>query len=255
MLILEGDARNGRIDRRLACTLALVAGALNSAGFYAVGFFSANMTGNVSILADHVALGDLLRGLFYLAIVATFVVGALVSTLLISVGRRRSMAGIYAVSIVAEAVLLTGLGCADLLLPDGERGPILIFGLSFLMGLQNAVVTRISNARVRTTHISGMATDIGIELGTLVDHAWRRGPPEEAMPVLEKLRLHAATVLSFCLGGVGGVVAYKAFGSGLLFGAAAVLFAVALPGLMKLWGRGSGGPAGRSTYDPRVVEP
>jgi uncharacterized membrane protein YoaK (UPF0700 family) len=33
----------------------------------------------------------------------------------------------------------------------------------FLMGLQNAVVTRISNARVRTTHVSGTATDIGIE--------------------------------------------------------------------------------------------
>ena len=35
--------------------------------------------------------------------------------------------------------------------------------------LQNAVVTHISDARVRTTHVSGMATDIGIELGTAFD--------------------------------------------------------------------------------------
>jgi uncharacterized membrane protein YoaK (UPF0700 family) len=44
-----------------------------------------------------------------------------------------------------------------------KRGSILILGLSFLMGIQNAVVPRISDARVRTTHVSGMSTDIGIE--------------------------------------------------------------------------------------------
>jgi len=40
--------------------------------------------------------------------------------------------------------LLALLGCADLWLALGLRGPVLILGLSFLMGLQNAVVTRIS---------------------------------------------------------------------------------------------------------------
>ncbi|MGI4764780.1 MAG: DUF1275 family protein, partial [Janthinobacterium lividum] len=54
MLIREGQARSFPIDLRLACLLSLVAGGLNSAGFYAVGFFSANMTGNVSTMADRV---------------------------------------------------------------------------------------------------------------------------------------------------------------------------------------------------------
>jgi uncharacterized membrane protein YoaK (UPF0700 family) len=232
MLLREGDTRSSEIDRRLACALAMIAGALNSAGFYAVGFFSSNMTGNVSTLADRLALGDLLTGATYLAIVATFILGAAASTLLINAGRRRGVTKVYVFSILAEAVLLGLLGCVDLWLGPGRRGPLLIFGLSFLMGLQNAVVTRISNARVRTTHVSGMSTDIGIELGCLADIAVHRGSRAEAAPFLEKLRLHGSTVLSFCVGGIVGVLAYKAFGAALLFAAAGLLFLIALPGIV-----------------------
>ena len=134
--------------------------------------------------------------------------------------------------MVAEAALLTLLGCAGIWLPASTRGPVLVFGLSFLMGLQNAIVTRISDARVRTTHISGMATDIGIELGCLVDLALRHGSVAEARAYWDKLGLHGITIFSFCAGGVLGVMAYKAVGALLLLGAAAVLFSIAIPAVL-----------------------
>jgi len=137
---------------------------LNAAGFYAVGVFSSNMTVNVSSLADHLALADLAATLPHLGLVAAFVLGAAASAVLLNAGRRRGMAHIYALSILAEAALLAGLACAVLL----------SYGLSFLMGMQNVVVTRTSDARVRTTHVTGMVTDIGIELGNLLDLAWHR---------------------------------------------------------------------------------
>ena len=209
-----------------------IAGALNTAGFYAVGLYSANMTGNVSALADHVGIGDLAAAGIYAALVATFIAGAATSTLLINAGRRRGLAGIYAFSILAEAVLLAGLGCADLWLPGVGRGPALAFGLSFLMGLQNAVVTRISDARVRTTHVTGMVTDIGIELGNLVDLRKRAGYEREVALNRDKLTLHGQTVAAFLIGGVLGVLAYRAVGALLLFGAAAALLALAAPAIM-----------------------
>ncbi len=233
MLIREGQSRSIAVDRRLASALALIAGGLNSAGFYAVGIFSSNMTGNVSMLADRVALGELAIAAFYLALIGLFVFGAAISTLLISMGRRKQITRIYAFSILAEAVLLILLGGADLWLPAANRGPVLVFGLSFLMGLQNAVVTRISSARVRTTHISGMATDAGIELGHLLEIALRRGSPKEAAPYRERLGLHGATILSFCVGGVLGVLIYKAIGAWLLFGAAVALLLIALPSVLR----------------------
>ena len=174
MLVQSGEARDGGADRRLAWSLAGIAGALNAAGFYAVGVFSSNMTGNVSSLADHLALADLAAAAPYLGLVAAFVLGAAASAVLVNAGRRRGMARIYALSILAEAALLAGLASADLWLAGAGRAALLAYGLSFLMGMQNVVVTRISDARVRTTHVTGMVTDIGIELGNLLDLAWHR---------------------------------------------------------------------------------
>jgi uncharacterized membrane protein YoaK (UPF0700 family) len=232
MLVRQGEQRSLAVDRRLAWLLAGIAGGLNAAGFYAVGLYSSNMTGNVSALADQVALGDFAAGALYLAIVATFISGAMVSALLINAGKRRGLAGIYAFSILTEAVLLAALGCVDLWLVGRGRGPLLVFGLSFLMGLQNAVVTRLSDARVRTTHVTGMVTDIGIELGNLLDNACRRGRGDVATFNRAKLRLHGETVLSFLGGGVLGVLGYKEFGAILLFAVAVALLLVALPGIL-----------------------
>ena len=39
--------------------------------------------------------------------------------------------------------------------------------LLFAMGLQNSFVTKISNAVVRTTHLTGLFTDLGIDLSLL----------------------------------------------------------------------------------------
>lgn len=236
MLIRLGQARDSGLDRHLAWSLAGIAGALNSAGFYAVGLYSSNMTGNVSALADHLALADLTGAAIYMALMAAFISGAAVSALLINAGRRHQVIGIYAFSILAEAVLLVALGCADLWLTGAGRGPLLAYGLSFLMGLQNAVVTRISNARVRTTHVTGMVTDIGIELGNLLDLAWhrrwRQGRRGEAEFNQDNLRLHGFTVISFLGGGVVGVLVYKRFGPYLLFGAALLLL-LAMSGIMS----------------------
>jgi uncharacterized membrane protein YoaK (UPF0700 family) len=259
MLIRLGDERSVGIDRHLGWTLAAIAGALNASGFYAVGLYSSNMTGNISSLADHVALADLRISATYLALVAIFVLGAGVSALLINAGRRRQIAFTYAFSILAEAVLLIGLGCADLWLNGTGHDPLLAYGLSFLMGLQNAVVTRISNARVRTTHVTGMLTDIGIELGNLADLLVHRddqqGREEVASFNKEKLWLHSLTVAAFLIGGVIGVLAYKQIGPYLLFATAGVLALLGLSGILtKRTGRATRHVAnGSQTVSPEKV--
>jgi uncharacterized membrane protein YoaK (UPF0700 family) len=242
MLVQQGEERGNDVDERLACTLAGVAGALNTAAFEAVGFFSANMTGNVSSLSDHIALGNFLTGSFFLAIIVAFVAGSVVSTVLINFGRRRRIHGIYAYSILSEAILLALLGFDDLWLLPAHRGPALILGLSFLMGLQNAVVTRISGARVRTTHVSGMATDIGIELGMLIDISLGREPDEIAGPYWAKLRLHGMSIVSFLIGGTIGVLVYQAIGDLLLIGTSLLLLGIAITGIRRargVWARGA----------------
>lgn len=115
---------------------------------------------------------------------------------------------IYAFNILVEGVGLLFLGIVETWLTSLSPGATLILCLSFLMGMQNAVVTRISNARVRTTHLSGTSTDIGIELAMLFDVLRRKGSPKDAPVYIERLKLHSLTLLSFLLGGVAGIWLY-----------------------------------------------
>ncbi|MDE1915242.1 MAG: DUF1275 domain-containing protein [Sphingomonadales bacterium] len=242
MLIQRGDDRSQHLDRRLAFILAAVAGSLNAAAFHAVGFFSANMTGNVSTLSSLIAMGEWLHGLGYLVIVLAFVLGAALSALTVDVGLRRGVDTIYARIILAEAVMLVLLALARLGMERARGVPLLIVGLSFLMGLQNAIVTHISQARVRTTHVSGMATDLGIGLGRLLAMARGRGAAtadgdrdgggEERAAILLKLRLHAGTIACFLLGGVLGVLGWRWCGDLAMALSALPLFGVGLAGLL-----------------------
>lgn len=233
MLITAESTRTFNTDIRLACTLAAVAGALNTAVFETVGFFSANMTGNVSSLSDHVAKANLHVGLFFLLIVLLFIAGSSVSTVIINAGRRRQFRGIYAINILIEGIALLALGVIESALRFSGSGVLLVLSLSFLMGLQNAVVTRISNARVRTTHVSGTATDIGIELAMLFDVLRRKESPKDAPLYIERLKLHFYTVLAFLGGGIVGIWLLQLMSYLLLMVIGALLSVLALTALKR----------------------
>jgi uncharacterized membrane protein YoaK (UPF0700 family) len=233
MLISTENSRSHVADTQLACTLAAVAGALNTAAFEAVGFFSANMTGNVSSLSDHLAKANLAPAIFFLSIVSIFIAGSAFSTIIINSGRRKKMRTVYAINIFIEGIGLVVLGIVESYLTPVSPGVLLILCLSFLMGLQNAVVTRISNARVRTTHISGTSTDIGIELALLFDVLRRKESPKDAPLYLERLRLHSFTLLSFLAGGIAGIGLFHSLGYAFLILIGVGLIFLALHNMLK----------------------
>ncbi len=77
------------------------------------------------------------------------------------------------------------------------------------MGLQNATITKLSNAEIRTTHVTGLVTDIGIELGKL---AYRNGRDMAAPKVLAnraRLALLCTLLLAFFVGGIAGAVGFN----------------------------------------------
>ena len=86
--------------------------------------------------------------------------------------------------------------------------------LCFLMGLQNATITKISGARIRTTHVTGIVTDIGIELGKLC--YWNIRVTEANAPHVRadraKLRLLSSFLGCFFVGGVLGAVGFSHIG-------------------------------------------
>jgi uncharacterized membrane protein YoaK (UPF0700 family) len=82
------------------------------------------------------------------------IAGALIGNAVLRLGRR------YSFALILEGLLL--LGAMYALLNDSELG---YFLASAACGLQNGMVSAYSGAVVRTTHMTGLVTDLGTLLG------------------------------------------------------------------------------------------
>ncbi|MAL03466.1 MAG: DUF1275 family protein [Arenimonas sp.] len=186
-----------------AAALAFVAGMVNVVGY--LGFEHqaiTHLTGTTTLLGAALAGGNLAASLQLAGMVLAFVAGAALSGLLIQdsvlrLGRR------YGVALTIEALLLA------VSVPLFQRGlfagPLLAAGA---IGLQNAMATTYSGAVVRTSHVSGMFTDLGIMLG----HALRGLP-------LARRRLWLCLVIisAFLAGGVAGAFVFAQAGYAALY--------------------------------------
>jgi uncharacterized membrane protein YoaK (UPF0700 family) len=201
----------GRADTQLGMVLAFVAGAANAGGFLAVGQYTSHMSGIFSSLADNLALGAFGLVVAGLSGLASFVAGAACSAILINWGRRGNRRDLYARPLLLEASLLLGFGLLGGLAHDSSGFiPLAVLTLCFIMGLQNATVTKISGARIRTTHVTGMVTDVGIELGKLV--YWNRDPIRSKMVPVRADRPKLRLLGSFFAGGVFGAFGFQRWG-------------------------------------------
>jgi uncharacterized membrane protein YoaK (UPF0700 family) len=205
--------RTPQADLKLGTVLAFVAGATNAGGFLAVGQYTSHMTGMVSSLADNLVLGQFVLVGAGIVSVLAFLLGAMSTAWLVNWGMRRELRSAYGLPLLVEAALLLvfGLFGAAMNLWHTVFLPVTVVLLCYIMGLQNAVITKISQARIRTTHVTGLVTDLGIELGKLL--FVNRDP--QMPPVLAdraRLRVHAQLVLSFLLGGIVGAVGFKHLG-------------------------------------------
>ena len=204
---LTGRVRTAHANQQLGLALTFVAGAINAGGFLAVGQYTSHMTGIVSSMADHLALGTVSVAVTGMGALLAFVFGAACSAVLVHYSRQRKMHSEYALPLMLEACLLLcfGLLGARLAVIDALFVSLTVILLAFIMGLQNAVMTAISNAEIRTTHITGIVTDIGIELGKLF-YRNAAGGAQRPNVLANRGRLAALAMLllAFFLGGVAG---------------------------------------------------
>ena len=191
-----------------AAALASVAGIVNVVGF--LGFQQqavTHLTGNTSLLAAALVGGDAGMALGLGAMLLAFVAGSMLSGLIVQdstlrLGRR------YGVVLTIESLML--LAAVPLFRQQHLAGPILA---AAACGLQNAMATTYSGALVRTSHVSGMFTDLGIMLG----HSLRGLPLAR-----RRLALCSLVISFFFLGGVVGAVLYGGIGYAALYVPAAL---------------------------------
>lgn len=217
-------------DLVLATVLAAIAGAANAGGFFALGRYTSHMTGYLSQLADSLAVLNLWIAFVSALAISAFVAGAGFSTVLINWARTEAVRQQFALPLAVQGGLMLCFSWGGIFTSEAGR----LFALAclcFIMGMQNATITKISSARIRTTHATGMITDIGIEVGRGVFAVLR--PRSGIRSDGAKLRILVRLVLAFFGGGIVGAVGYGQMGFFFSLPLAAILLSLSLPALLK----------------------
>ena len=231
---LTGQHRTASINRLLGGVLAFNAGAVNAGGFLVVSMYTSHMTGFASLLADNIVLGNMTLVLGAVGALLAFTTGAAVTAILVNWARQNALRSEYAAPLLLEALLLLvfGLLGATLNLQTPFAVPLTVLVLAFTMGLQNALVSKISASQIRTTHMTGIVTDIGIELGKLFYWNHTARPLESRVRANRiKLRLFSTLLAAFVCGGIVGAAGFKYVGFIWVVPLALLLLALCLPPL------------------------
>jgi uncharacterized membrane protein YoaK (UPF0700 family) len=192
--------------------MAFVAGAVNAGGFLAIARYTSHMSGIISAIGDDLALNNFISVLGGISLLLSFLFGAATTAIIVNWGHRRKIHSEFALPLLLEAALLLvfGLVGANLNVYLPLTVPAIALLLCFVMGLQNAIVTKASRAEIRTTHMTGVITDIGIELGKLV--YWNKSIQANAQGYVkanrEKLRTHLFIFGMFLIGGIIGAISF-----------------------------------------------
>jgi uncharacterized membrane protein YoaK (UPF0700 family) len=146
-------------------------------------------------------------------LVLSFLLGSMTTAWMVNWSLRRQMRSAFARPLLVEAGLLLIFGIFGTAISHfaGLFVPLTVVLLCFIMGLQNAVITKVSHAEIRTTHVTGLLTDLGIELGK-VFYFNRSAFPQKVVANRRKLRIHTLLVSSFFGGALLGAYGFKTFG-------------------------------------------
>ena len=219
----ETSPTSRRAYSLLALLLAGVAGAVNAISFFQLGTHTSHMTGNLANVGEFLANGKWDLALTAGELVLCFLLGAMSATVLMDLARHRQR-GRHATALLVEALTLAAVGYWFARHPQAKE-PTMLLGMSYAMGIQNALVTRVSGAVVRTTHMTGVVTDIGIQLVKMM--TWVRDGARghglggliwmiRKLPSAEQFartRMHLGLATAFLLGCTVGPLLFFRFGA------------------------------------------
>ena len=200
----HGKTRTLSHNKKIASLLSFVAGMVNVAGFLAVQQLTTNVTGHFAFFIDEVFKLNFGESFIYFLYFLFFFLGSFVSNLLIEIIHKKDDRYIYYIPIFIEIAILLGLAFGSPFLLTFYPNFIAV-SLLFAMGLQNALVTRISGALVRTTHLTGLFTDLGIEVSQLFFYK----ETAQQIQLRSTIKLRLRIILFFFLGGIFAGILYS----------------------------------------------
>jgi len=227
----QGKNRTFVHNLRLATLLSLVAGMVNITGVLALNTLTTNVTGHFAFFAEEFMKLNYAAAFTFFIFTIFFLLGSFTSNFLAELVSRKNPNSSHLIPISLEIIVLAAVGIfgAPSSLTSLE-GKIMAFSMLFAMGIQNSLVTKISQSIVRTTHLTGLFTDLGIELSQLFFYK----KAEDVKKLKASINLRLSIIIFFFIGCFLGGFAYNILGVKTLFAAAFFLLIALLYDYIRL---------------------
>ncbi|MBW7868930.1 MAG: DUF1275 domain-containing protein [Brumimicrobium sp.] len=190
-----------------AGSFSFVAGIVNIVGILAIGKLTTNVTGHFGFFIHEFSQNNIWQGVHFLLYIIFFFLGSFFGSILLHHFWKEKRLNVFVIPILIEVVLLLGVIIFSSYFNFLDYPNAIAHVLLFTMGMQNAYVTRISRTVIRTTHVTGLFTDFGIELSSL----FYTKDPQAQKKLRYTIKLKILVISFFLLGGIVGGIAYTLF--------------------------------------------
>ncbi|MEN9875532.1 MAG: hypothetical protein RLZZ529_529 [Bacteroidota bacterium] len=210
----KGKNRTFIHNLRLATLLSFVAGVVNITGVLSVKTLTTNITGHFAYFAEEIMRKDFAAAITFFVFTLIFLLGAFTSNFISEYVAKSNSNFSHIIPIALEILILAIVASFESPMNlDNFEGKNLASAMLFAMGIQNSLVTKISQSTVRTTHLTGLFTDLGIELSQLFFYK----KPEETKKLKTNIYLRISIISFFFIGCVLGGFIYSFFNIKTLF--------------------------------------
>lgn len=201
MLKEPKEKRTLKQNLLLASSTAFVAGITDVVGVLAFLAFTSNITGHVANLAKNIIAQNFQSILIFALWLFMFLLGAFVSNFIVKSLQHVSYYRAHSAPIILEIVVLIFIAFYgnNFYKETTKEREIVIGALLFAMGLQNSLVSNISGGLIKSTHLTGLFTDLGSELAD-----WLHPHTDENEEVKDKIYVRLTILGFFIFGGLAG---------------------------------------------------
>ena len=184
---------------RLGTLTAFTAGTINIASLLIFLSFTSNVTGHYAIFAAEISQGNWTQVAVVASWIFLFFFGGFVANLSVINFNKKSKYFAHALPIVLEILCLLAVGIYgqfyyEKTLAETEA---LVALMLFATGLQNGLTASISNFSVKTTHLTGTTTDLGILASMFTQKKFRKSPE-----LMGKAKLLLSIMTAYVLGAI-----------------------------------------------------
>lgn len=232
MLRKYSTHRSHSDNLKLGAFTAFSAGMVNVVSVIVFFSFTSNVTGHYAILAQEISRGNWYQASVVVIWIALFLFGNFTSNLFIIHGGNKSGKLLaHAMPLILEILCLffVAFYLQNYYSESLNETEVLVGVMLYSMGLQNGLTASISNSVVKTTHLTGLTTDLGIFFSMLTKKEFRND-----RKVIEKGQLLLTIMICYMIGGVISGVIYYEIKAVTLYVVCAVLTLIIMYDLSKL---------------------